>query len=533
MLRKLNHLAWLYTTCLLVILFSSGCQTPKPTSSLIDVNITVDGSVLHITKLPGSTVQDALSSASVTLGDLDRTEPTINSSLTRSEENIKVIRVRESFKVEEQTIPFDRQVVRNESLPISQTILVQSGVNGTREITYRIIYEDGNEVSSSVVKSFIIKEAIPEISMMGVQSPFAAIPITGRLAFLNAGNAWIMEGTTGNRRPLVSTGDLDGQIFKLSSDGNWLLFTRKPQKSSDDTINTLWVVGTSEETSKMIDLNVTNIKTYADWMPGNSRTITYSTVESRSTAPGYQANNDLQSVSITEAGIVKPGKELIEANSGGIYGWWGTTFAWSPDGKQLAYARPDSIGLVDLETGTFISKLDLIPLQTHSDWAWAPGINWGPDGKTLFTVSHAPSTGQEADEESPIFDLCAIPLGEGPIIRLVLQSGMFAYPVALPSMDSTGYQVAYLQAIFPDQSDNSRYKIMIIDRDGSNKQVVFPIEGSPGIEPQMIKWSPQESTSINRTIAVIYQNNIWLVDFNSGISSQLTGDGLITNIDWK
>ena len=55
-------------------------------------------------------------------------------------------------------------------------------------------------------------------------------------------------------------------------------------------------------------------------------------------------------------GSVLSDEEIIGTNSGGIYGWWGTQFAWSPDGSSLAYSRPDEIGLVDIQTGAFLPK---------------------------------------------------------------------------------------------------------------------------------------------------------------------------------
>jgi hypothetical protein len=32
---------------------------------------------------------------------------------------------------------------------------------------------------------------------------------------------------------------------------------------------------------------------------------------------------------------------------------------------------------------------------------------------------------------------------------------------------------------------------------------------------------------------VIYQGNLWLVDSGDGQAYQVTGDGLVTRIDWK
>jgi hypothetical protein len=71
-----------------------------------------------------------------------------------------------------------------------------------------------------------------------------------------------------------------------------------------------------------------------------------------------------------------------------------------------------------------------------------------------------------------------------------------------------------------------------MDRDGSNRKTLFPLEGAPGLEPQTPLWAPgnQDKTAF---IAVVYQGNLWLVDIFSGQASQVTGDGLIQKIDWR
>jgi hypothetical protein len=68
-------------------------------------------------------------------------------------DQVRLTRVREEFLTEEVTIPFEQQLARNESLPVGETRLVQPGVSGAQELTYRILYEDEQEVSRSVVKS--------------------------------------------------------------------------------------------------------------------------------------------------------------------------------------------------------------------------------------------------------------------------------------------------------------------------------------------------------------------------------------------
>ena len=75
-------------------------------------------------------------------------------------------------------------------------------MNGIHEITIRRLYEDGVEVSSGAIETVVIQEAIPEIIMVGSQTPFTQVEITGRLVYLSGGNAWVMEGSTGSRRPI-------------------------------------------------------------------------------------------------------------------------------------------------------------------------------------------------------------------------------------------------------------------------------------------------------------------------------------------
>lgn len=206
------------------------------------------------------------------------------------------------------------------------------------------------------------------------------------------------------------------------------------------------------------------------------------------------------------------------------------------DGR-LAYARPDGIGIVSQGGGYLAPLINIIPLQTHSDWAWDPGISWGADGKTLYYVDHAPAPAPFTNEESPNFDLKATSLTNDATVDLAQQVGMFAYPIASPLRQNgqeKAYQVAYLQAIFPDQSETSRYRLVIMDRDGSNRRTLFPSADLTGIEPQTPVWAPQPIQGQNGDfIGIVYQGNLWLVDSGNGDAYQITGDGLISMIDWK
>jgi resuscitation-promoting factor RpfB len=518
----------------LVTLFLLAACSPQVQPTDLTVIVSADGSSRSVSLPPGDTVQQALTTENINLASTDRVDPPVYTLLS-DQMTVTVTRVREEFETRQTVVAFERQELRNESLTSGETRLVQAGQNGLNEITIRHVFENNVETSSSIVSETTLQEALPEIVMVGVQSPFAPVSIPGKLVYLTGGNAWVMDGSTSLRRPLITSGDLDGHIFSLSPDGKWLLFSRKSNLPIDQQINTLWAVSTTLQSPAPVDLKISNVVHFAAWQPGKQYQIAYSTVEPRATAPGWQANNDLHLLTF-ENGKLGRTFDALDANSGGLYGWWGTLFTWSPDGASLAYSRPDGIGLADLGGAGLTNLLDITPWNTHGDWAWTPGLAWGADGQTLYLVTHAPPSGLITPEESTSFDLTAISLSNRQGTLLVQQTGMFAYPAASPvRVTPTGksYQVAYLQAVFPSQSATSRYRLVVMNADGTNQRLLFPAEGQPGLEPQALAWAPEVLPTGSDFIAAVYEGDLWIIDSTSGQSQQVTGDGLTNNIDWK
>ena len=525
------HRVLLVILALLTILTACAPQVQQADVSAV---VVADGASQTISLPAGSTVQQALDAAKISLSQTDRVNPPAYTALTDGT-TIVVTRVREEFETKQVIIPFERQELRNESLTSGENRLVQAGQNGLSELTIRHVFENGVETGSSTVSETILQTATPEIVMVGVQSPFAPLSIPGKLAYLTGKNAWIMDGSTASRRPLVTSGDLDGYIFSLSPDGKYLLFTRESTLPDNQQINTLWAVSTTSQTPVPVNLGVANVVHFADWQPGKNYLIAYSTAEPRATSPGWDANNDLHFLAFQDG---KPGKiyNILETNYGGIYPWWGMTFAWSPDGHSLAYSRPDGVGLVDINGSGLTTLLNITPLNTHGDWAWTPGLAWGSDSRTLYLVTHAAPSGLVTPEESPNFDLAAISMSDHSSVTLVSQTGMFAYPAASTlrqGESGTTYLIAYLQAIFQVQSATSRYRLWVSGNDGANPRLLFPAEGQPGLEPQRPAWAPKMLDNGSDFIGIVYEGNLWIVDAASGQSQQVTGDGLTSQIDWK
>lgn len=504
---------------LLAVMLLFACQ-PQP----VQVFIEVDGGRQSLTTR-ASTVRAALAEANVTLGPLDRVNPDLYSEL-ESGLVIRVIRVSEEIVTEREGVPFEQQTVINEALAAGETRLAQAGVNGEDEVSTRIVYEDGVEVSRTEISRVTVIQPSPEILVIGPRGQLSPVPLEGTIAYLSGGNAWLMRDSSGSRRPLTTGGDLDGRVFSLSGDGRYLLYTRKITDNLDLPLNELELAPTTIVGEASISLGLSGIL-QAEWSPVISQSVVaYSTAERTANAPGWRANNDLWLLTLSQGRPAGRPVELVPANTQGLYPWWGASFTWSPGGGQLAYARPDQIGLVSLQEGntrraTTAGLVDFAPLKTFSEWVWVPGLSWSPDERFIAATVHGQPLAAEPAEESPAFDLWLLGLDGQTAIPVVKQVGMWANPV----WGADG--IAYGQALNSLESASSRYSIQVMDRDGSNRRQLFPFREEPGVEFPELAWLPG-----GQQLLFIYNGNLYVVDSRGGPPRQLTSDGQASRISW-
>jgi len=157
-------------------LLLAGCRSPNLQQEDMQITVNVDGQSIQHELPAGSNVEEALERAGIEKGESDRVEPPLYTLLADGEQ-IQIVRVSEIFETEEEIIPFERQIVRNESLPEGETRLIQLGQNGLQEITYRSVYEDGIEISDALVKTVIVHEAIPEITNSSPQLTWMGVSL--------------------------------------------------------------------------------------------------------------------------------------------------------------------------------------------------------------------------------------------------------------------------------------------------------------------------------------------------------------------
>ena len=505
---------------LLLGLGTSSCGEPQPAY----VTVMADGQeqLLRITN-PDLTVRDLLTAANVQLGQMDRVEPDLYVAVDDGMA-VAVTRVEETFVTEQESLPFGHSTVKSEGLPIGERRLLQSGSNGELEITYRITLEDGVEVSREEVNRQILTQPVDETVLVGVQGAVTSVPISGTIAYLSGGNAWIIRESNDLRRNLTGSSDLDGRVFALSKDGSRLLFTRGNPAAEDSPINSLWLARTSLIGEEPEYLGVTNV-VWAGWAPDAKR-LAYSTAERTGGVPGWKANNDLWVVTLDdeEAASDVEFEQVARPTAGMPYAWWGRSFAWSPDGRYLAYAQADQVGVVAVSDGVPVPLITFPEYRTQSYWAWVPEVSWSPDGYLLSSVVHEGDLEGLPPEDSPVFGLWVASVDGETELRLAEEVGMWSQPRWSPLDDGL---LTYGQAQSPRNSQDSRYELFVMDRDGSNKQRLFPPEGFMGLIAPDVAWSPDASALLFE-----YEGNLYTVAVDTGDLAQLTSDGQSTHARW-
>jgi resuscitation-promoting factor RpfB len=524
---------------LLMLLFLAACQAPPPEENAYVTFI--ENNVERTFTLPNAmTVEEFLSQANILWDENDRIVPPLYTQVTNGT-RITIVRVEEEEVCEMEVIPFQDERVPNQGFEPGEERVQLQGQNGEQRVCYRIIYENSvQQQRIQLGEPEVIREPVNRIVIYGVERIVEPIPIVGNLAYLNNGNAWLIRRSSRENTPLTISSDLDSMVFSLSLDGRYLLFTREAQET-EAFVNELWAVDTSNP-EQLVQLSITDVL-YAEWLPTQDYSISYSTGQVQELLPGWRAFNNLfiSRIDPVTGNFFNP-RLLVPESARGLYSWWGTVFDWSPDGQRLAWAQAEAVGLynADNEPVPLVSFDNFRNLQ---DWSWRANLSWSWDGSLIATVIHGPAIPNQPPDTSPIFSVVVLD-AEGNFEAMVAEgAGMWAQPQFSPQLETPenvypqGY-LAYLRAKVPNEPVYGEYELVVADRDGSNARVLFPPENQEGIRwgssahfslsPNIFTWSPD-----GRQIAIIYQGNLFLIDVATATAYQMTFDGGSENPVWS
>lgn len=104
---------------------------------------------------------------------VDEVTPSLDEKI---EENLKIqlVNVEVVNEVAVEAIKFDSITEEDNELEIDTEEVRQSGVDGEKEITYKVVKKDGKEVSREIVKSKVTKEPVNEIIAQGTKMVYAS-----------------------------------------------------------------------------------------------------------------------------------------------------------------------------------------------------------------------------------------------------------------------------------------------------------------------------------------------------------------------
>lgn len=132
------------------------------------ITIEVDGNTVTKTVF-GGTVEEALSVEGITLGADDYTEPALDTELEDGM-TISVFRVSYETVEKTETIKYSTETKTDDSLEIGTTQVEVEGVNGEKNVTYKIKYVNGEEASKETLSETVTKEPVTEIKTVGTKA---------------------------------------------------------------------------------------------------------------------------------------------------------------------------------------------------------------------------------------------------------------------------------------------------------------------------------------------------------------------------
>jgi Tol biopolymer transport system component len=126
-------------------------------------------------------------------------------------------------------------------------------------------------------------------------------------------------------------------------------------------------------------------------------------------------------------------------------------------------------------------------------------------------------------EDSPVFDLYVLGVTDPLTVEMASEVGMWA----TPSFSPDGRWIAFGRARIPYTSQTSSYDLYLMDRDGSDRHLLFPQEsGEPGLEYPAVAWNPW-----GEQLLVVYQGDLHLLT-TGGEARRVSDDGAITAVRW-
>ncbi len=131
------------------------------------INIYADGENSKIFLAKG-TVADALEKADIKIGENDFVFPSLDTKLNGFT-RIRIFRVKYDTKSEIQEIPYETEIIKDDSMYVDESEIITEGVNGRRYAFYTEKYVDGKLEETVFSREKVLEEPVNEVKKVGTK----------------------------------------------------------------------------------------------------------------------------------------------------------------------------------------------------------------------------------------------------------------------------------------------------------------------------------------------------------------------------
>ncbi len=152
------------------------------------VTVVVDGQSIALTFDGPVRLSEVLDGAGVTLGDLDRVHVSAGADGSTT---VTVVRIAPGDRVETADVPFPTREQQDDTLYEGQKKVLQAGVPGTVERTYKVVTVDGVEIYASAPLEVVLTQPVEQVVAVGTK------PRPAATAAASAGGTYVGDGVWG------------------------------------------------------------------------------------------------------------------------------------------------------------------------------------------------------------------------------------------------------------------------------------------------------------------------------------------------
>lgn len=136
-------------------------------SRIITINVVADGEKTEH-KVSANSVKEAVDKLDLALGENDIISPPLTSSLEDGED-IVIQRVENKEIEETEEIPFETVEETDSSLYVGETEIRTQGVTGEKKLKYSVTYTDGEETGRELISETVTVEPVAQLTVTGTK----------------------------------------------------------------------------------------------------------------------------------------------------------------------------------------------------------------------------------------------------------------------------------------------------------------------------------------------------------------------------